>query len=103
MTSAEVMALTQAQMQAWGTGGLEPHELRGVYHALLRSPPNGRPAQLFIARLKERVLALPPPDDADEADLAERAARFEVRSEVGSTASTSVSTAVSTSTSKLRL
>ena len=100
MTSAEVTALTHAQMQAWGTSGLEPHELRGVYHALLRSPPSGRPAQLFIARLKERVAALPPPADADDADSAVGGA--DTLSEVGSTVSTSVSTSVS-SASKLRL
>eukprot|EP00966_Prymnesium_polylepis_P145379 3357411-Prymnesium_polylepis.1 len=51
--------------QAWGTGGLQPHELRGVLHALQRASLSGRPAQLFISRLKERVAALPPPDDDD--------------------------------------
>lgn len=70
MTSSEIGSLTQSQMQAWGTGGLHPHELRAVYFALQRSPPSGRPAQQFIARLKDRVASLPPPDEADEARAA---------------------------------
>lgn len=109
MTSAEVAALTHAQMQvrqpmscscvrclprcassflvrsshaphprctspqqAWGTGGLRPHELRAVLHALQCNPPSGRPAQQFIGLIKEKVAALPPPEDDDESadDLA---------------------------------
>jgi len=64
MTSSEMASLSHSQMQAWGTGGLHPHELRAIYFALQRSPPSGRPAQLFISRLKDRVAALPPPEDA---------------------------------------
>lgn len=61
MTPSELAALTHAQMQAWGTSGLKPHELRAVLHAVQRSPPNGKPAQQFIRLLKERVGELPPP------------------------------------------
>lgn len=64
MTSSELAGVSQSQVQAWGTGGLEPHELRALLHVLQRSPPSGRPAQHFIARLKERVVSLPPPEDA---------------------------------------
>ena len=68
MTSSEVSSLTQAQMQAWGTGGLRPYELRGVLHALQRQPPSGKPAQQFLSLLREKVAALPPPSDASPSD-----------------------------------
>ena len=103
----QVRRLTHAQMTAWGTGGLRPHELRALCHAVSESPPTGKPrptathsalfcpgpgaapvllaslgalrtlctlcvcgagkpAQQFIAQLKDRTSALPPPSDDED-------------------------------------
>jgi hypothetical protein len=59
MTAHEARSLTQAQMQAWGTGGLEARELRAVLHALRKLKPQGKPAVQFFQQLTERVNALP--------------------------------------------
>eukprot|EP00965_Chrysotila_dentata_P160913 5313419-Pleurochrysis_carterae.AAC.1 len=61
MTSQEMAGLTQAQMQAWGTSGLQPLELRAVLHALQRTPVSGKPAAQFIKQLSGRMRELPPP------------------------------------------
>jgi hypothetical protein len=62
MTPAEMAAITQAQMQAWGTGGLQHLELRAALFALQRNPLSGRPAALFVQLLTAKVRELPPPD-----------------------------------------
>ena len=48
--------------QAWGTGGLQPLELRAVLFALHRTPVTGKPAQQFMQLLADKVKALPLPD-----------------------------------------
>jgi len=60
MTSAELRSLTQAQMQAWGTSGLDPLELRAALFSLERNPLPGKPAQQFVQQLMQRTRALPP-------------------------------------------
>ena len=59
MTSSELKALTQRQMQAWGTGGLEPLELRAVFFAMNRARLSGKSAQQFFLQLADRVDQLP--------------------------------------------
>ena len=59
MTPKELRALHHTQMQAWGTGGLRPAELRAVLFALQQHPPSGKPAQQFMQQLAARVKALP--------------------------------------------
>jgi len=62
MTSSEMGALTQAQMQAWGTNGLQHLELRAVLCALQRTPLSGKPAAQFVQQLTDKVRELPSPD-----------------------------------------
>jgi hypothetical protein len=72
MTRAEAAKLTHAQMTAWGTNGLQPHELRAVLHAVSHAPINGRPAQQFKDQLTAKVYDLPPPSGTAFAASARR-------------------------------
>jgi hypothetical protein len=51
MTRAEAAKLTHAQMTAWGTNGLQPHELHRVL----------RPARSAVQGSQLKVYDLPPP------------------------------------------
>ena len=62
-TPAEASRLTHAQQQAWGTGGLQPEELRALVHALCHViSVTGKPAVQFKEQLQARVRQLPPPE-----------------------------------------
>ena len=55
MTHAEARRLTHSQMQAWGTSGLQPQELRAVLHAITHAPINGKAAVQFKEQLRVKV------------------------------------------------
>ena len=61
MTPREISALTPAQTQAWGAGGLRPAELRALHHVLQRTPPRGAGASglQFVRQVAARVSELP--------------------------------------------
>ena len=61
MTPREISALTPAQTQAWGAGGLRPAELRALHLVLQRTPPRGAGASglQFVRQVAARVSELP--------------------------------------------
>ena len=76
MTSREAARLTYAQMQAWGTGGLQPSELRAVLHAVESKGVSGKPAQQFKEQLRAKMVDLPPPTNGVRPQAAASFARM---------------------------